>query len=237
MLDYDAHLHAFQDDRTERASLGRINQAKEHWRAYLQGRNGQADISKQLNCKTVLLAFALGIIFLLNACAFTSNVPVRIPDLAYQDTGENAYLWKSGKRWAGLFNLSDYATIKRIDDVNIPAESLPWRCGRDSTSMCLLEIPVGSHSVEILYEEQTLICGYVTCLLAEVSRQILTFNAEPNRTYAPFVTDQCDRNYFWIEDWGPYVAGSKAQHLGFVHKSDLTKPVVAGEIPNKDSCD
>ncbi len=33
---YDAHLHAFRDDRTERASLDRINQAKEYWRAYLQ---------------------------------------------------------------------------------------------------------------------------------------------------------------------------------------------------------
>ncbi len=35
---YDAHIHAFQDDRTARASLDRINQAKEHWRAYVQGR-------------------------------------------------------------------------------------------------------------------------------------------------------------------------------------------------------
>ncbi len=38
MLDYDAHLHAFQVDLTEQASLDRINLAKEHWRAYVQGR-------------------------------------------------------------------------------------------------------------------------------------------------------------------------------------------------------
>ena len=38
MPDSDAHLHAFHDDRTARASRDRINQAKEHWRAYLQGR-------------------------------------------------------------------------------------------------------------------------------------------------------------------------------------------------------
>ncbi len=36
MPDLDAHIHAFQDDRTERASLDRINQAKELWRAYIQ---------------------------------------------------------------------------------------------------------------------------------------------------------------------------------------------------------
>ena len=34
---FDAHVHAFQDDLTERASLDRINRAKEHWRAYVQG--------------------------------------------------------------------------------------------------------------------------------------------------------------------------------------------------------
>ncbi len=34
----DTHVHAFQDDRTERALLDRINRAKEHWRAYVQGR-------------------------------------------------------------------------------------------------------------------------------------------------------------------------------------------------------
>ncbi len=38
MLDYDAHLHAFQVDPTEQSSRDRNNLAKEHWRAYLQGR-------------------------------------------------------------------------------------------------------------------------------------------------------------------------------------------------------
>jgi len=37
MLDFDAHVQAFQDDLTERTSLDRINRAKEHWRAYVQG--------------------------------------------------------------------------------------------------------------------------------------------------------------------------------------------------------
>ncbi len=32
----DAHLHAFQDARTERASLDRIKRVREHWRAYVQ---------------------------------------------------------------------------------------------------------------------------------------------------------------------------------------------------------
>ena len=38
MPNYEAHLHAIQDDRTARASLDRINRAKEQWRAYVQCR-------------------------------------------------------------------------------------------------------------------------------------------------------------------------------------------------------
>ncbi len=53
MLDYDAHLHAFQDDRTARASLDRINRAKEHWRAYVQGR---AELKLLLNKQAILLS-------------------------------------------------------------------------------------------------------------------------------------------------------------------------------------
>ncbi len=50
---YDAHVQAFQDDFTERASLDRINRAKEHWRAYLQGR---AELELLLNKQTILLS-------------------------------------------------------------------------------------------------------------------------------------------------------------------------------------
>ncbi len=50
---FDAHLHAFQDDRTERASLDRINRAKEHWRAYIQGR---AELELMRNKQTILLS-------------------------------------------------------------------------------------------------------------------------------------------------------------------------------------
>ena len=53
MLDYDAHIHAFQVDLTEQSSLDRINHAKEHWRAYLQGR---AELELLLNKQTVLLS-------------------------------------------------------------------------------------------------------------------------------------------------------------------------------------
>jgi len=53
MPDLDAHIHAFQDDLTERASLDRINQPKEHWRAYVQG---CAELELLLNKQTILLS-------------------------------------------------------------------------------------------------------------------------------------------------------------------------------------
>ncbi len=53
MPDYDADIHAFQDDLTERASLDRINWAKEHWRAYVQGR---AESELMRNKQTILLS-------------------------------------------------------------------------------------------------------------------------------------------------------------------------------------
>ncbi len=53
MLDYDAHIHAFQVDLTEQSSLDRINHAKEHWRAYVQGR---AELELIRNKQAILLS-------------------------------------------------------------------------------------------------------------------------------------------------------------------------------------
>ncbi len=53
MLDFDAHLHAFQVDLTEQSSRDRINLAKEHWRAYIQG---ITELELLLNIQTILLS-------------------------------------------------------------------------------------------------------------------------------------------------------------------------------------
>ncbi len=50
---YDAHIHTFQGDLTARASLDRINRAKEHWRAYVQGR---AELELLRNKQAILLS-------------------------------------------------------------------------------------------------------------------------------------------------------------------------------------
>ena len=53
MPDFDTHVQAYRDDLTERASLDRINRAKEHWRAYVQGR---AELELLINKQAILLS-------------------------------------------------------------------------------------------------------------------------------------------------------------------------------------
>lgn len=56
MPDFDAHVQAFQDDFTERASRDRINRAKEHWGACVQGR---AELELTLNKQAIEQAVLL----------------------------------------------------------------------------------------------------------------------------------------------------------------------------------
>ncbi len=201
--------------------------------------NGDSNNINQLWCnyffirlgdKAVFLAFALGIISLLNACVSIppNEPPIRLSDLTYQDTDQNAYLWTSGLRGVGFF-VDDNATITRINDINVPDEYLP-EAGAPPYSSWLLEIPAGEHVIEILHKGEVFLL--ISSIWLEKSRQTLTFMAEPNQTYHPFAADDCSKNYFWIEDWGPYVAGTEtAQKTFFFHNSDITKPVVVGERP------
>ncbi len=53
MLAFDTHFHAFQVDLTEQSSRDRINLAKEHWRAYIQG---ITELELLLNKQTILLS-------------------------------------------------------------------------------------------------------------------------------------------------------------------------------------
>jgi hypothetical protein len=188
----------------------------------------------------------LSIAFLLTACASTRSIetPVRIPDLVIQDAGESAYLCTTGKAGEVFFDLTDFAIITQINDVEMSAEYLPQQVGLSenvtTVNSYLLEIPSGNHTVEILYKEEDSldeinIYWLPSIVRHERSRQTLSFTAGPNQTYVPFVTDKCGRDFFWIEDWGLYVEGSEVA-LG-IRKSDLTKPVVAGERPIKGSCE
>ena len=196
--------------------------------------------------RTEFLVLALGIVSLLSACASTPSVtPVRVPNLTYPEEGQSSYLWTSGiSRWLTVFNLEDYASITQVDGVDISTDYLPGS-GDAPYWTWLLEVPAGQHVIEVQYKEETVICYSYTpggCFTFEKSRQTLTFTAAPNQTYAPFASDHCSRDWFWIEDWGPYVAGSETRRtMRLYHErnreSHSAKPVVAGEMPSKNSCE
>ena len=197
-------------------------------------------ISHKVTIKLIFLSLILGALSLLNACATDTTTPYRMPNITYPETSQNAYLWTSGERISHP-ELWDYATFTKIDGVDVPRTYLPGP-GTPPALSYLLEIPSGKHTVEILYKEDILI---PTCFLlflcpkfaVEKSRQSLMFIAETNHVYTPFADDECDRTWYWIEDWGSYVEKTKIFVVTPDIRSDLTKPVVAGEAPKKDSCE
>ena len=193
--------------------------------------------SHKVMVNIVFLSLVLCTLSLLNACATQSTIPSRIPNLTYPETSQNAYLWTAGMRHSAP-ELADYATFTKIDGVDVPVKYLP-DAGFPPGPSFLLEIPTGKHNVEILYKEDVLVpvpCFWpiAGCEFAiEKSRQTLTFIAEANHIYTPFADDECNRTWYWIEDWGSYVEKSETLRVMFNTRSDLTKPLVAGEAPKK----
>ena len=180
----------------------------------------------------VFLTFILGTLTQLNACATQSTTPSRIPNMTYPETSQNAFLWTSGMRPSGLAS-ANFSTFTKIDGVDVPDQYLP-DVGAPPYGTFLLEIPTGKHTVEILYKGSVFVPVPCFCAFAiEKSRQTLTFIAEANHVYTPFVDDECNRTWYWIEDWGSYVEKSETFRGISNTRPDLTKPLVAGEAPKK----
>ena len=171
----------------------------------------------------------------LSSCATTPTTPIRLPGLVLPDGGRIAYLWTSGVFYEGFGNLHDFATVTRIGGVKTPDRFVPW-IGNPPFVSWLVEIPAGRLEIEIIYEEQTVIC-YQSCLVMEQTRYDLVLSAEPGHMYAPFVSDKCSRDWFWVEDLGEFIAGSTTQRRTRYIWSDLSRQVVAGQAPQKSSCE
>ena len=223
--------------------------------------NGQSNNAKQFRCnsffirlgdKAVFLVFTLVIISLLNACESIPNPnepPVRLSGLSNQDTNQFAYIWTSGTTTEGSIGGDFYyASITKIDDINVPDEYLP-EAGRAPSYSWLLEIPVGKHTAEILFKQSNFFMG-----ASEKSRQTLTFMAKPYQEYYPFASVSCSREYFWIAHLvSNYYASADFQRKrtnyrqGTVHHINdvrvnmrnrwaIDHEVVAGERPNQKPC-
>ena len=188
--------------------------------------------------KRLVIATTIWVAVQLGGCAATLApvTPLLLPKVKYGDAHESSYFWTAGlSPKKSSFDLRDYAVITRINDVEIPWEIVPSMGGAPFYNR-LVEFPASELSVEILYIEQTILCGLLSgCIHDQKSRKILTFTARPDRIYVPFVNDWCSREYFWIEDWGNYYPGSEVEILG-PKRSYLTHPTVAGETPPRGAC-
>ena len=188
--------------------------------------------------KSIFLALALIVTFLLGACATTPPpvIPGRLPSMSYSDPDQSAYLWTTGLtrlRLESFIPRENLASVTQINGDNLPTQYQNTdNSERFILYSWLLEVPVKEHAIKIL--RRYLAHWYRS--RHDFSRHTLTFTPEPNRTYAPFASDVCSRIWIWIEDLGPYVPGSETRSdPGYAQESKLKKPVVAGTPPPKDT--
>ena len=174
-----------------------------------------------------VFVFVFVVILLLGACASRPPVtePIPLPGLHANKNDQWAYMWTSSFRSDFL---ADTVTITKVDGQSIPEQYLPGT-GSQPILAGLVRIPPGRHDLVLLWKEQIPI-GYVPPF-GEVARRTVQFDAEANRVYAPFVADDNSHAWYWIEDWGDYVAEMAPVVGVFTIQSDGTRPVVAGEAP------
>jgi hypothetical protein len=194
---------------------------------------------------TLRLMIGPGIIgLLLSACAPQPVTPFRMSNIEYPESGQIAYLWTTGSRHQELYkgdvlDATDYATVTQIDGRHVP-DDYTFETVMEPYATYLLAIPVGKHEVEIMYKKNTILCSQVSpffigCASTLQSRRSLTFVASPQKIYSPFAEELCSQDWFWIEDWGPYVPNQPT--LRSVIDSDLSKPLVVGKTPDKTACE
>ena len=207
----------------------------------MRARKKQIRMTLQSRFLFVVAVFCIAT--LLGACVTPPTMPFRLPEIQYGDTSESMYLWTQGSGPWDFWNLQDFATITRINGTIIPSKIVP-----DPGDTCiskLIELPAGVLVVEILYSETIFIPYWGSlCDTTDKSLRVIAFTGEPNRIYAPFASDRCSREYFWIEDWGDYESdlpvvtrSDKYSMRTTVINNNLTQPVVADEAPRKGACD
>lgn len=167
-----------------------------------------------------------------SGCTIVSQPPKPFANDSLRDSDRVAYLWHAGKVEQPAFSMQDFAVVTQIDDAVIPSAYRP-AAGMEPVVAWRIEIPAGSHRIEILNKE-TAMCGppgYLgsSCVVVEKSLHWVEFSAEPGRAYVPVVDEKCGSKWFWIVDTGPQPAAGdvKVSPLPF---SDRV-PAAGGEPP------
>lgn len=172
----------------------------------------------------------------LSGCAILSQPPKLFDNESSRDGDGVAYLWSAAKVKQPALSMQDFAVVMQIDDAVITSRYRP-AAGTGPMVAWRIEIPAGTHTVEILNKE-TLFCGPLDgiggCTVVEKSLHAVEFTAAPGRTYAPIVDEKCGRKWFWIADSGDVLpaGGDKVSPLPFSDRG----PAVGGEAPPGGPC-
>ncbi len=165
------------------------------------------------------IAGAGAMLFVLVAgCTSQDPVPAFTPDTPA------AVIWPHSQYRPGLFYLTDYASVTRID-------------GKEIISWEPQKVEQGHHRVEISFRRQTLLCGYLGCVDIERHRDTFDLLAEAGHSYMPFALLRCDAKWLGMLDTGNSDREDQAleNSLGweFWELTRLAKPwqVVAGSEP------
>lgn len=153
--------------------------------------------------------------------------PLRPYDAAPAQEGFAAVLWTRThyrKSWWS-FERATYATVARVDGV----ENVHWRP---------MNLPLGRHSIEVRYDRETYLCGYLGCVNSEQDRKSFELTVEGGHSYMPFARRFCDKDWIGILDTGRPARIDIAtwRSVGDWAFGDLTSvgaghAVVAGEGP------
>lgn len=159
-----------------------ISQMRTFLNAYTISAAGEAHVSRQLN--RALCAWVATVVVATGCASGPRYDPRPVEE------GRVGVLWKAAhykKNWS--FQRGTSATVVRINgaviDPLLPENLVP-----------------GRHSIEVRYDLESYLCGYLGCVYFEQARRSFELVVESGHSYMPFALRRCDKDWIGIFDTG-----------------------------------
>lgn len=123
---------------------------------------------------------------LLAACA--SREPARVDALQASAGIPPGVLWTISTYKKKLFERWNHATVTEVD-------------GKKTvrfTSIAPVELAPGKHRVQVRYDRDSYLCGYLGCISFKQATRQLELHVEPDHGYLPLAGKYCGQDWIWI---------------------------------------